>query len=72
MVKALESQRNRKRRSLFDAQDEVDRRREELIADIEGKLAQVATLEEFVHGAMGVAMSTEMPPEVAQTANYCH
>ncbi len=39
-IKALESQRNQKRRSLFDAQDEVDRQREELIAQIEGKLQQ--------------------------------
>ena len=39
-VKALEAQRNQKRRSLFDAQDEVDRQREELIAQIEGKLQQ--------------------------------
>jgi len=39
-IKALESQRNAKRRTLFDAQDEVDRRREQLIAEIEGKLQQ--------------------------------
>lgn len=39
-VKALESQRNLKRRSLFDAQDEVDSQREKLIAQIEGKLQQ--------------------------------
>ena len=39
-IKALEAQRNQKRRSLFDAQDEVDRQREELIARIEGKLQQ--------------------------------
>ena len=39
-IKALESQRNDKRRSLFDAQDKVDQQRGELIAKIEGKLAQ--------------------------------
>ena len=39
-VKALESQRNAKRRALFDAQDEIDGRREQLIAEIEGKLQQ--------------------------------
>ena len=39
-IKALESQRNEKRRSLFDAQDKVDKQREDLIANIEGKLAQ--------------------------------
>ncbi|MBI3374648.1 MAG: DEAD/DEAH box helicase [Betaproteobacteria bacterium] len=39
-IKVLEAQRNQKRRSLFDAQDQVDRQREEIIANIEGKLAQ--------------------------------
>lgn len=39
-IKELESQRNQKRRSLFDAQDQVDKQREELIAQIEGKLVQ--------------------------------
>ena len=43
-IKALEAQRNQKRRSLFDAQDEVDRQREELIAKIEGKLQQQTEL----------------------------
>jgi adenine-specific DNA-methyltransferase len=43
-IKALEAQRNEKRRSLFDAQDKVDKQREELIANIEGKLAQEVTL----------------------------
>ncbi|MEO8427264.1 MAG: SNF2-related protein [Verrucomicrobiota bacterium] len=37
-IKALESQRNEKRRSLFEAQDKVDQQRETLIATIEGKL----------------------------------
>jgi adenine-specific DNA-methyltransferase len=44
-IKALEGQRNSKRKSLFEAQDEIDQRRERLIADIEGKLAQKATHE---------------------------
>jgi len=39
-LKLLESQRNAKRRSLFDAQDQVDKQRDELIATIEEKLAQ--------------------------------
>lgn len=39
-IKALEGQRNDKRRTLFDAQDQVDKQREELIATIEGKLQQ--------------------------------
>lgn len=37
-VKALESKRANKRRSLFEAQDEIDARRDALIADIEDKL----------------------------------
>jgi len=42
-VRALEGQRNSKRRALFDAQDEIDRRREQLIGEIEGKLSQAHT-----------------------------
>lgn len=45
-IKNLESQRNTKRRSLFDAQDEIDRKRETLIADIEQKLMQNMALKE--------------------------
>jgi adenine-specific DNA-methyltransferase len=37
-VKALESQRTQKRRSLFEAQDEIEQRRDGLIAEIEKKL----------------------------------
>ncbi len=40
-IKALEVQRNNKRRTLFDAQDEIDQRREQLIGAIEGKLEQI-------------------------------
>ena len=43
-IKALESQRNQRRRSLFEAQDQVDQQREELIAQIEGKLQQETAL----------------------------
>jgi ERCC4-related helicase len=39
-IKVLEAQRNEKRRSLFDAQDRVDKQRDELIAQIESKLTQ--------------------------------
>ena len=46
-IKALEAQRNQKRRSLFDAQDQVDRQREELIEQIEGKLKQQASLDQL-------------------------
>jgi len=45
-IKALESQRNEKRRSLFEAQDKVDQQREELIANTEGKLTQNSRLQE--------------------------
>lgn len=39
-IRSLESSRNDKRRALFEAQDQVDRQRDELIAGIEGKLTQ--------------------------------
>ena len=39
-VRELEAQRNRKRRELFDAQDRIDKQREELIETIEQKLRQ--------------------------------
>ena len=44
-IKAVEAQRNQKRKSLFDAQDQVDKQREELIAQIEGKLQQATTVQ---------------------------
>jgi adenine-specific DNA-methyltransferase len=44
-IKALESQRNEKRRSLFDAQDAVDAHRERLIAQIEEKLTQAVAVD---------------------------
>ncbi len=43
-VKALEQQRTAKRRALFDVQGEIDRQRERLIAEIEGKLQQRTTM----------------------------
>ena len=39
-VRSLEAARNQKRRSLFDAQDEIDERRGQLIAELEAKLEQ--------------------------------
>ena len=44
-IRALESQRNDKRRSLFDAQDTVDKQRDSLIARLEGKLSQKVSTE---------------------------
>lgn len=46
-IKALESTRNTKRRALFDAQDEIDAKREKLIRDIEHKLNQRSSLSEI-------------------------
>lgn len=43
-VKVLERARSVKRRSLFDAQDDVDRQRDKLIAEIEGQLEQQSSL----------------------------
>jgi adenine-specific DNA-methyltransferase len=43
-LKAIEAQRNAKRRALFDAQDDIDCHREQLIVEIEGKLEQKTTL----------------------------
>lgn len=42
-IKALESQRNVKRKSLFEAQDAIDQRREVLISQVEAKLTQKVT-----------------------------
>ncbi len=39
-IKGVESQRNEKRKSLFEAQDAIDQQREGLISKIEGKLQQ--------------------------------
>lgn len=46
-IKALESHRKDRRRSLFDAQDEIDQNRERLIEKIEGKLKYQANEEEL-------------------------
>ncbi len=46
-IKALESHRKERRRSLFDAQDEIDNNRERLIESIEGKLKSEASEEEL-------------------------
>ena len=46
-IKEIESQRYQKRSSLFEAQDQVDNQREELIAHIEGKLAQTTKIEQL-------------------------
>lgn len=43
-VKALEKERNGRRRALFDAQDEIDEQRDTIIAETEIRLAQKETL----------------------------
>lgn len=44
VVKALEKERSTKRRALFEAQDEVDAQRDEIIANTEERMAQNHTL----------------------------
>lgn len=44
-IKALEAKRNAKRRQLFDAQDDVDRKRAELIEEIERQLQTKTSIE---------------------------
>ena len=46
-IKALENHRKERRRSLFDAQDEIDDNRERLIESIEGKLKAESSEEEL-------------------------
>ncbi len=43
-IKALESERGKRRRALFDAQEQIDQRRDKLIEEIEGKLQQNSKL----------------------------
>jgi adenine-specific DNA-methyltransferase len=44
-MKALESERNTRRRALFESQDEIDRKRGGLIAQLESQLTQKVTSE---------------------------
>mgnify|MGYP001338144324 CR=1 FL=1 len=46
-VKELESDRSKKRRALFEAQDEIDRRKENLISNVEARLQQSVSTEEL-------------------------
>lgn len=48
-IKNLESLRNTRRKSLFEAQDEIDQKREKLISDIERKLEQHVSLREVFY-----------------------
>ena len=44
-LKTVESERNRKRRELYDAHDTIDRDRDELIAKIERQLSMKQTVQ---------------------------
>jgi adenine-specific DNA-methyltransferase len=44
-MKTLESERNNRRRALFESQDEIDRKRGDLIAQLESQLTQKVTSE---------------------------
>ena len=46
-IKDLESERSKKRRTLFEAQDEIDARKEDLIAGVEARLAQSVSSEDI-------------------------
>jgi hypothetical protein len=46
-VKSLEAQRTQRRKSLFESQDAIDERREELIAAMEGKLEQSVVVQQL-------------------------
>ena len=44
-MRTIEGHRSTKRRALFDAQDEIDKKREQLISEIEGKMKQKTEME---------------------------
>ena len=46
-AKEREAERSRKRRALYDAQDEIERKKESLISGVEAKLQQRITVEEL-------------------------
>ena len=46
-IKELEKKRNDKRRNLFEAQDQIDSRKENLLNEIEARLQQSVKLEEL-------------------------
>jgi hypothetical protein len=46
-IKEMEKKRNAMRRNLFEAQDEIERKKEILIADVEARLRQRITTKEL-------------------------
>jgi adenine-specific DNA-methyltransferase len=53
-VNELEQQRNQKKRTLFDAQDEIEQRKDSLIADVEARLQQRTSRQEVFTVRWGV------------------
>jgi hypothetical protein len=47
VIKELEKRRSEKRRDLFDAQDEVDNRKELFLSDVESRLKQSTTIKDI-------------------------
>ncbi len=47
LLKALEAERRKRSRALIDAQDDIDRRRDQLITEIEGKFQQKVNSEQL-------------------------
>lgn len=47
LVNELEQKRNHKKRSLFDAQDEIEQRKDSLIGEVEARLQQRTTRQEI-------------------------
>jgi len=48
-IKSIEAQRNQKRKKLFDAQDQIDKQRDDLISQIENKLNQKIIVKDLFH-----------------------
>lgn len=48
-IKSIEAQRNQKRKTLFDAQDQIDKQRDDLISQIESKLNQKILVKDLFH-----------------------
>lgn len=59
-IKALESQRNQKRCTLFGCAGDIDRQREVLIEQIEGKLSQSIFQECLFFHTLGIAIRGEI------------
>ena len=60
-LRSLEGERNRKRRELFDAQDEIDGRRDGLIKRIEGQLHQTHAVKDRLPVPLEAGMNDECP-----------